>query len=55
VFTEETLEDSIWQYHPENNWGDFTEFKEEKLYRIPISCFGGSINGYKLDFELENG
>ena len=55
VFTEETLEDSIWQYHPENNWGDFTEFKEEKLYRIPISCFGGSINGYKLNFELENG
>ena len=53
VFTEETLEDSIWQYHPENNWGDFTEYKEEKLYRIPISCFGGSINGYKLNFELE--
>ena len=54
VFTEETLEDSIWQYYPENNWGDFTEFKEEKLYRIPVSCFGGSINGYKLNFELEN-
>lgn len=53
VFTEETLEDSIWQYHPENNWGDFTEYKEEKLYRIPIGCFGGSINGYKLNFELE--
>lgn len=53
TFTEETLEDSIWQYHPENNWGDFTEYKEEKLYRIPISCFGGSINGYKLNFELE--
>lgn len=53
IFTEETLEDSIWQYHPENNWGDFTEYKEEKLYRIPISCFGGSINGYKLNFELE--
>lgn len=53
TFTEETLEDSIWQYHPENNWGDFTEYKEEKLYRIPVSCFGGSINGYKLNFELE--
>ena len=54
TFTEETLEDSIWQYHPENNWGDFTEYKEEKLYRIPVSCFGGTISGYKLNFELEN-
>jgi len=53
TFTEETLEDSIWQYHPENNWGDFTEYKEEKLYRIPVSCFGGFISGYKLNFELE--
>jgi hypothetical protein len=26
MFTEETLKDSIWKYHPENNWGDFTEF-----------------------------
>ena len=52
TFTEEVLEDSIWQYHPENNWGDFTEYKEEKLYRIPISCFGGKIGGYKLNFEL---
>ena len=54
TFTENTLEDSIWKYHPENNWGDFTEYKEEKLYRIPVSCFGGVINGYKLNFELEN-
>lgn len=53
TFTEETLEDSIWQYHPENNWGDFTEYKEEKLYRIPVSCFGGFVSGYKLNFELE--
>ena len=53
VFTEETLEDSIWKYHPEHNWGDFTEYKEEKLYRIPISCFGGVISGYKLNFNLE--
>ena len=52
TFTEETLEDSIWQYHPENNWGDFTEYKEEKLYRIPVSCFGGHISGYRLNFEL---
>lgn len=52
TFSERTLKDSIWQYHPEHNWGDFTEFKEEKLYRIPVSQFGGSINGYKLDFNL---
>ena len=54
TFMEETLEDSIWQYYPEHNWGDFTEYKEEKLYRIPIGCFGGKISGYKLKFELEN-
>ena len=54
TFTEDVLEDSIWQYHPENNWGDFTEFKEEKLYRIPVSCFGGTISGHKLSFELTN-
>lgn len=52
TFTEETLDGSIWQYHPENNWGDFTEYKEEKLYRIPVNQFKG-LNGYKLDFELE--
>lgn len=53
TFTETVLEDSIWKYHPENNWGDFTEYKEEKLYRIPISQFkNGRINGYKLDFSL---
>lgn len=52
-FAQTTLEDSLWQYHPENNWGDFTEYKEEKLYRIPISQFkDGKINGYKLDFSL---
>lgn len=51
-FANSTLKDSIWQYHPEHNWGDFTEYKEEKLYRIPVSQFGGNINGYKLDFYL---
>ena len=51
-FSEDTLEDSIWAYHPENNWGDFTEYKEEKLYKIPVSCFGGRIDAYKLDFGL---
>lgn len=54
TFTEEVLEDSIWEYHPEHNWGDFSEFKEEKLYRIPLSQFGGTISGYKLWFQLTN-
>lgn len=50
-FSEETLEDSIWQYHPENNWGDFTEYKEEKLYKVPVSQFS-KLSGYKIDFNL---
>lgn len=52
TFTEEILDGSLWSYHPEHNWGDFTEFKEEKLFRIPLSQFGGKISGYKLNFEL---
>ena len=52
IFTEETLDGSLWHYAPEYNWGDFTEFTEEKLYRIPLSQFGGRISGYKLSFDL---
>ena len=52
-FSRGTLKDSIWRYAPENNWGDFTEFKEERLFKIPISCFGGAINAHKLSFKLE--
>lgn len=51
TFTEEILEDSVWYYEPMNNWGDFTEYKEEKLFKIPIEIFGGKISGYKLHFE----
>ncbi len=53
TFTEEILEDSVWYYSPQNNWGDFTEYQEEKLFKIPISLFGGSISGYKFNFELD--
>lgn len=53
-FSRNTLEDSIWHYAPENNWGDFTEFKEEKLFKIPVECFGGTIGGYKLSGVLES-
>lgn len=52
TFTTEVLEDSIWTYHPQHNWGDFTEFKEEKLFKIPVSQFK-YISGYKLNFDVD--
>ena len=54
TFTTEILEDSVWEYDAAANWGDFTEYVEEKLFKIPLSLFGGSINAYKLNFELED-
>ena len=51
-FMEETLENSIWDYRPEWNWGDFTEYKEERFYKIPLSLFGGSISAYKLTLDV---
>lgn len=53
TFTEEILEDSIWYYEPKNNWGDFTEYLEEKLYKIPISQFS-NLKCYKLDFTTNS-
>jgi hypothetical protein len=35
-FMEEILDDSVWDYTPEHNIGDFTEFKEQRFYRIPL-------------------
>lgn len=55
TFTEEILEDSIWEYAPEHNWGDFTEYTEEKLYRIPVSLFeDGKIYGYEINYDIED-
>lgn len=55
TFTEEILEDSIWEYAPEHNWGDFTEYTEEKLYRIPVSLFeNGKIYGYEINYDIED-
>lgn len=51
VFSEEILEDSLWTYDASYNTGDFTEYLEEKLFKIPVSYFGGKINGYKLKFD----
>lgn len=55
VFSEEILEKSIWDYRPEYNWGDFTEYREERFYRIPLSQFGGSIKGYRINLKVEEG
>lgn len=52
-FAETILEDSLWHYNSVYNWGDFTEVLEEKLFKIPISCFGGAISAYKLHYDLE--
>ena len=49
VFTEEIIDGSQWHYTPENNWGDFTEYSEERLFKIPISQFT-SIPAHKLNF-----
>lgn len=54
TFTSEILDDSIWEYHPENNWGDFTEFTEEKLFKIPVDQFT-QLKGYKIDFSVDDG
>ncbi|MGM9858956.1 MAG: hypothetical protein ACI311_06910 [Bacilli bacterium] len=53
TFTETILEDSIWEYDASKNWGDFTEYSEEKLFKIPIEMFGGKISAYKLNYQLK--
>lgn len=53
TFTEEIIDGTQWEYHAENNTGDFTEFLEERLFRIPVKQFT-SINGYKLKFDIES-
>lgn len=52
-FMEEILDDSVWDYTPEHNIGDFTEFKEQRFYRIPLEQFGGKITGYPIDLEVD--
>ena len=52
-FSRVILENSIWDYAPEYNWGDFTEYLEEKLFKIPASLFS-EIKGYKLNYEIPN-
>lgn len=53
VFMNTILEDSVWDYKPELNTGDFTEFTEERFYKIPLSQFGGSIKAYPINLKIE--
>lgn len=55
TFTEEVLEDSIWEYAPEYNWGDFTEYTEEKLFKIKVSNFNnGVLPAFKLNYHYSD-
>lgn len=47
------LDDSVWDYRPEMNTGDFTEFNEQRFYKIPLKQFGGKIVGYKINLEVD--
>lgn len=51
-FTEIILDNSIWEYDASKNWGDFTEYAEEKLFKIPVAMFS-SIPGYKLNYIVD--
>lgn len=60
-FMNEILIDSVWDYRPELNIGDFTDFTEERCYKIPLEQFGGKITAYPInlsispdDFNLES-
>lgn len=52
IFTEQVLKDSIWEYDASKNWGDFTEYSEEKLFKIPVSMFD-TLKGYKINYQVE--
>lgn len=54
VFMIDILENSVWDYTPQYNIGDFTEFNEERFYKIPLSLFGGSISAYPLNLVVQN-
>ena len=52
-FMEITLENSVWDYRPDFNWGDFTEFTEERFYKIPLSLFGGKLKVHKINLNVD--
>lgn len=52
-FMDVILEDSIWDYRPDMNSGDFTEYNEERFYKIPLSQFSGSLKAYKIKLDID--
>lgn len=46
------LSDSIWSYSPKYNIGDFTEYSEERFYKIPLSQFGSAIEARQIITDL---
>ena len=53
-FMEITLEDSIWDYRPDYNNGDFTEYSEQRFYKIPLKLLGGKIKAHSIILDVEN-
>lgn len=51
-FMEKILDGSSWIYAPEYNYGDFTEYNEQRFYKIPLSLFGGAISAYPINLEV---
>ena len=51
-FSEITLEDSVWDYRPDFNFGDFTEYSEQRFYKIPLELFGGKIKGHLINLSV---
>lgn len=50
-FTNTILKNSAWTYVPQYNWGDFTEYLEDKMVKIPVNLFD-SLEGYKVYFDI---
>lgn len=53
-FMEITLEDSIWDYRPDYNNGDFTEYSEQRFYKIPLKLLGGKIKAHSIILDVED-
>jgi hypothetical protein len=52
VFSDTILNDNtIWDYDASKNWGDFTEYTEEKLYKIDASLLDG-LAVYKIALDI---
>ena len=53
-FMEITLEDSVWDYRPDYNNGDFTEYSEQRFYKIPLKLLGGKIKAHSIILDVED-